>query len=221
MLAEPVSKTLATAVLACLALALPAFAAEPHSVVIANTGRVNAPSCPANPCTVISRTTAVQAKDGSVRDPFEIRASGRIVSWSVTLAVPSSGQVHYFDSHEGGTSRAELAVLRNASGLTYKLVALSPLVHLEPYFGKTAELALAHPLSVAKGDILALSVPTWAPALALGYPATTSWRASRGASGCTDVTSQTSQTTLGASTTYDCLYQTALVTFSATETVGG
>ena len=63
--------------------------------------------------------------------------------------------------------------------LTYKLISQSPLVKLEPYFGKTAQFPLANTLQVKKGDVIALTVPSWAPALALGFANTTSWRASR------------------------------------------
>jgi hypothetical protein len=69
--------------------------------------------------------------------------------------------------------------------------------------------------------VLALSVPTWLPALALNYPTTTSWRASRPATRCTDVALQTMQSIVGSSAGYDCLYQTALVTYGATETTAG
>ena len=50
---------------------------------------------------------------------------------------------------------------------------------LEKYFGKTAQFPLATTIPVKKGDIVALTVPTWAPALALGFGNNTSWRASR------------------------------------------
>jgi hypothetical protein len=210
----------ATLTVAALALALPALA-QALTIQIANGGVVSPPSCPASPCVVVSRTTAVQVKDGSDNGPFVVKQSGRIVSWSVTLGVPSASQIHYFDTHEGGTARASLAVLRDVDGLEYKLVALSPVVHLEPDFGTTARLKLPASIPVIKGDVIALSVPTWLPALALNYPTSTSWRASRGPARCTDVAVQTMQISIGSSAGYDCLYQTALVTYSATEATAG
>jgi hypothetical protein len=163
----------------------------------------------------------MQVKDGSDNGPFVVKQSGRIVAWSVTLGVPSASQIHYFDTHEGGTARASLAVLRSVGGLAFKLVAISPVVHLQPDFGKTTQIPLAATIPVVKGEVIALSVPTWLPALALNYPTTTSWRASRRVSRCTDVEQQTAQSTIGSTLGYDCLYQTALVTYSATETTGG
>ena len=70
--------------------------------------------------------------------------------------------------------------------------------------------------AVKKGDIVALTVPTWAPSLALGFGKGTSWRASRGKGQCTTTGTQTAQTRVGSSTQYYCLYQTARLTYSAT-----
>ena len=57
------------------------------------------------------------------------------------------------------------------------------MVKLEKWFGKTAEFPLETALQTKKGDIVALTVPTWAPALALGFGESTSGaRAARRAS---------------------------------------
>jgi hypothetical protein len=205
---------------ALAAIALPALAAA-RTIQIANAGVVSPPSCPGNPCVVVSRTTAFQVTDGGGGTPFVISRSGRIVAWQVSLGVPVNSQIHYFDKLEGGTARASLAILENAGSLEYRLIALSPVVHLQPYFGKTADLQLSHPIRVAKGDIVALSVPTWLPALALDYPPSTFWRASRPHAQCLDVSLQTMQGILGSEAGYDCLYQKALVTYGATEKTSG
>ena len=67
-----------------------------------------------------------------------------------------------------------------------------------------------------KGDIIALTVPTWAPALALGFGKDTSWRASREKKQCSSTSSQSTQTSIGSAVQYFCLYQTARLTYSAT-----
>jgi hypothetical protein len=100
--------------------------------------------------------------------------------------------------------------------LTYKLIAQSPLVKLEPYFGKTAQFPLETTLQVKKGDVIALTVPSWAPALALGFNNETSWRASRPKSQCTSTSAQTTHTQVGTAVQYYCLYLTARLTYSAT-----
>ncbi len=194
--------------------------ARAGTITLANHSSTTPPSCPANPCAVVSRTTAIQIKDGKDVNPFMIRRSGRIIAWSITLAVPSLNQVHYFDGREGGTSRAGLAILHNTGGLEYRLVGLSPVVRLQSRFGTTAQFHLAHPIAVKAGDVVALAVPTWVPALAVNYPATTSWRASRNTSQCGDVTIQTMQAVVGSSAAYECLYQTAQLTYAATEATG-
>jgi len=89
-------------------------------------------------------------------------------------------------------------------------------VKLQPYFGKTAQFPLASTIAVKKGDVVALTVPSWAPALALGFGKDTSWRASRPKGQCTTTSTQTTQMQLGINAQYYCLYQTARLSYSAT-----
>jgi hypothetical protein len=90
---------------------------------------------------------------------------------------------------------------------------------LQSYFGEKAQFALANTIAVQKGERIALTVPTWAPALAIKLGAGTSWRASRPKKTCTSPTeasTQTSQTTAGSVVQYSCLYQTARLLYTAT-----
>ena len=205
---------------ALVSLALPAVAPAKLSEVgvIGVTNPVTVASCPASPCLAVSRTTGFQVKVATVRNPMGVPRSGTIVAWTITLGKPNATQVKFFNANEGGPSEAGISIVRavrNAK-LTYKLIAQSPMVKLEPYFGKTAQFALETTIPVKKGDVVALTVPSWAPALALGFGNDTSWRASRPKGGCTSTSSQTTQTTVGSSTQYYCLYQTARLTYSAT-----
>jgi hypothetical protein len=59
-------------------------------------------------------------------------------------------------------------------------------------------------------------VPTWAPALAVGLGADTSWRASRGKGTCEDTSTLTTQTQPNQLAQYYCLYRTARLAYSAT-----
>jgi hypothetical protein len=205
---------------AVLALALPAVAPATLAEVgvIGATTPETVASCPASPCLAVSRTTGFQVKVGSVHNPVSAPHDGTIVAWTITLGKPNAAQIKYFDANEGGVSEAGIAVLRPQPkpNLTYKLIAQSPPVKLQPYFGKSAEFPLETTIPVKKGDVIALSVPSWAPALALGFGNDTSWRASRPKNGCTTTSSQTSQTTVGSAVQYFCLYQTARLTYSAT-----
>jgi hypothetical protein len=177
-------------------------------------------SCPGTatlPCTVVSRTTAIQEVVGDTRLPMQVRRSGRIVGWKITLSSPSTSQIRYFDAHEGGTSQAAIAVIRHVTGLTYRLVAMGPLIHLQPHFGETATFALPTSIPVEAGDVVALTVPTWVPALELHAGHRTAWRASRPSSACLNVTAPTAQLTPGTVEAYSCIYETALVSFGAIE----
>jgi hypothetical protein len=98
----------------------------------------------------------------------------------------------------------------------YTLVATSPVVELEPYFGETAEFPLETTMKVQPGDVVALTVPTWAPALALGFGKTTGWRASRPKSGCAETSVQTAHLKVGVNRPYACVYHEARLTYSAT-----
>lgn len=190
--------------------------------LLTETTPPTAPSCPTPTCLAVSRTTGYQAKVGSTRNPVFVPRDGVIVAWAISLGKPTSTQIKFFDTNEGGTASAGIAVLRpdrrrKALHYSLKLISQSPLVQLEPYFGMTAQFPLASTLPVKKGDVIALTVPTWAPALALGFTKDTSWRASRPSKQCSVTNTQTAHTHMGSTVQYYCMYQTARLTYSATE----
>jgi hypothetical protein len=203
-----------------LALAMPtgSLATLAEVGVIPETTPPTTPSCPGSPCLAVSRTTGFQVKVGSTHELVSAPREGRIVAWTIALGKPNATQVKFFNANEGGEASAGIAILRKERkpNLAYKLIAQSPLVKLEPYFGKTAQFPLTSTLPVKKGDLVALTVPSWAPALALGFPNTTSWRASRPKTQCTSTSAQSAQTSLGGIVQYACLYRTARLTYSAT-----
>lgn len=202
-----------------LALALPSgsLATLAEVGVIPATTPPTTPSCPASPCLALTRTTGFQVKVGSTRSLVTVPKEGSVVAWTVTLGKPNATQVKFFNANEGGAASAAIAVLRPQPkpNLSYKLIAQSPVVPLEKYFGKTAQFPLASSIQAKKGDIIALAVPTWAPVLALGFTNETSWRASRPRSSCSS-TSTLSVQSVGATVQYYCLYRQARLTYSAT-----
>jgi hypothetical protein len=203
-----------------LALALPAAAPATLSEVgvLGTTNPATVASCPASPCLAVSRTTGFQVKVATVHNPLGVPRDGSIVGWTITLGRPNATQVKFFNTNEGGVSEAAIAVLRpqKSPNLTYKLIAQGPLTKLQPYFGKTVQFPLETTIKVKKGDVVALTVPTWAPALALGFGNDTSWRASRPKKQCTTTSAQTAHTQINTPVQYFCLYQTARLTYSAT-----
>ena len=213
--------TLCALALLALALVLPAVAPAKITEVgiLPETTPATVASCPGSPCLAVSRTTGFQVRVGSSVRPLTSKRAGTIVAWTISLGKPNATQVKFFNANEGGESEAALAILREVPGLphlNYKLIAQSPPVKLRPYFGETAQFPLERTIPIRKGDIVALAVPTWAPALALGFGHETSWRASRPRKSCSSTSSQSTQTVVGSAVQYICLYQTARLTYSAT-----
>ncbi len=196
-------------------LALPA-AASARLQELGQLGADARPSCPAAPCNALTRTTAIQAKVGDARGPLVAPRNGRLVAWTVRLGKLGPSQIKFFDEHYGGKAQAQITVLRQGKSLRFRATGQSAPVELEPYFGKTAQFPLGRSLTVKKGYVIALTVPTWAPVLSLGLDKLTSWRASRPREGCADTVTETAQIELGALAQYYCLYRGGRITYSAT-----
>jgi hypothetical protein len=170
---------------------------------------------------VVTETTGFQAAIGGHHLTMVVGQAGRVTSWSLALSAPTATQISYFNGAASGPARAGLVVLRHTTGYHFRAVEASPLITLEPYFGRTTTFALKQPLPIRSGDILALTVPTWAPALAstLGG-AGTAWRSSRPNGACGKVFAQTAVTKVGESTTSECVYSSARLAYGATVSSG-
>jgi len=198
-----------------VALALPAVA----SADIIEVGKLDppaTPSCPSKPCLALSRTTGYQAKVGATRGLMTIPKNGRIVAWTISLGKPGAKQVAFFNDKLGGESQAQITILNPRRKLRSRAVAQGEPQKLTPFFGTTVQFALEKSIPVKKGWVVALTVPTWAPALAVGLGADTSWRASRGRGTCEDTSTQTTQTMPNQLAQYFCLYRTARLAYTAT-----
>jgi hypothetical protein len=205
--------------LLCVALAaacvLPASASARIKTVGSRSAEVT-PSCPANPCEVLSRTTAFQTRVGSKRNLFVSHSNGRVVAWTINLGIPKNKQRKYFEDTLGGPASAGITVLKRGDKRYGRVIARSPIVQLEPYFGQTVQFPLAQSLPIKKGYVVALTVPTWAPALGLGLPRSAVWTASRDMDACDDTQTQSAQTDINDLTRYKCFYHTARLAYSAT-----
>jgi len=158
--------------------------------------------------------------------PFD----GKIVAWSITLARPSrtdspttTNEVGFFNEFLGEPSEARIGILKlveeEAKPPKYKLVRQSPLEVLNPYFGSTPIFALEHPLTVLQGQIVALTVPTWAPMFAFNVSAENTWRGSRLPEHCSskeDIQDGHPQQGVGKIKTYGCYYSNARLLYTAT-----
>jgi hypothetical protein len=190
--------------------------ASARVVEIGQTTAAPTPSCPTSPCEVISRTTAFQTRVDGKRKLFVAPAAGRIVAWTITLGTPGRRQRRYFEENLGGASQAGISVLRQGDRRYGRVTGESPVQNLTPYFGETVQFPLAATIPIEKGDVVALTVPTWAPALGLGLGRNSVWRASRDIDACDDTQTQSAQADVQDLTRYRCAYRTARVTYSAT-----
>lgn len=129
-------------------------------------------------CTVEGKVTAFQALSSRYGGRnFVVPFNGKLVSWSISLARPTRvdidanpAQLPSFNLIFGAPAQAGIAVLRQVEqnrkgGPRFRLVRRSPIQVLNPYFGTRVTFALDAPLNVFKGNVIALTIPTWAPAL--------------------------------------------------------
>jgi len=177
--------TLLTALLLLLVLVASAPQAEAKSTKIVELGRKNIdnlkPNCGkdfSRDCTVEGKLTAFQSLSPlSPGRNFVVPFDGKLVAWSISLAQPTRAKI---DDHDpqlpafnlffGAPAQANIAILRQVDlkkkgGPRYKLVRQGPVEILNPYFGTKVTFTLDAPLNVFEGNIVALTIPTWAPAL--------------------------------------------------------
>jgi hypothetical protein len=189
-------------------------------MVLGSSQQTAAPSCPASPCQAVGKVTGFQTSIANAKKPFLAPFDGKIVAWSIKTSAPDDKQRQFFNDFYGGEPSARLAILKPIpkSPLNYKLRAQSPVEQLTPELGSTTTFTLKIPLTVRAGQVVGLTIPTWAPVFAIGLPKGNAWRASRVASGCTDtnkIKAGSAHEALGSERTYGCSYTTARLLYSA------
>ena len=213
------------ALAATIALALgTGTAGAAPKVIVLGAAAPATPACP-DSCQAIGKTTGFQNTIGKTISPFAAPFPGKIVAWSIKLARPSAKQTQFFEDFFGGTPSARIAVLKpimkeqKRGRPVYKLKSQSPVEELSAFLGTTTTFALQEPLKVKRGQTVALTVPTWAPAFAVGLGGNTAWQASRKRTKCNkadDIKAGTAQERLNSDRTYGCVYKTARLLYSAT-----
>jgi hypothetical protein len=221
--------SLISAAIACSGLlAVGPSTAGAQSTIILGAAAPARASCPAN-CLVEARVTGFQNTIGKLRNPFVVPSRGQLLAWSIKLGKPRKPDRRSFNEAFGG-SQARLAVLRKvpktSNPVRYKLIRQSPLEDLAPFFGSTTTFSLTTPLAVKRGDVVGLTIPTWAPAFAVSQGSSTKWTASRRATkkrgGCTEddgranVDAGGPQMKKGTQRPYGCRYNGARLLYSAT-----
>ncbi|HEY2440008.1 MAG TPA: hypothetical protein VGI07_07260 [Solirubrobacteraceae bacterium] len=227
------------ALLTALALVSPAAASAEMVELGKTTTPIVAPSCPtgvspAQCFIILTRTTAVQTVSDGVLNPTKVKKAGWIVAFTVGLSKLStnpkteSSYLHTLDSAYGGTPQLALTVLKPGLNNKYTVAAQSGMYHLIPFLGQVLQEPLSLPptfstftsLPVQPGEVVGLTVPTWAPVLSYNLtPTKFAYRQSRMANCKNAAGTQTAQTTIGASTRYLCNYTGTRVEYTATEVV--
>jgi hypothetical protein len=230
----------AAALLTALVIAISPGAADSaplQVVVLGQTAETPTASCPGKivnnveitPCRVEGHVTGFQSIAGGIVRPYEAPFEGKVVAWSITLAKPSSketatttDEITFFDEFLGTPSEARIGILKPVEGTSppqYTLVRQSPVEVLNPYFGSTPVFALQHPLSVLQGQVVALTIPTWAPMFAFNVSGENTWRGSRLPEHCSskeDIQDGHPQQGVGKTKTYGCYYSSARLLYTAT-----
>lgn len=227
--------------LALVVLGLVTMAPAAASAQVVELGQtatpVGAPSCPKgvslSKCFIaLTRTTAVQSVSDSKLNPTKVTKDGWIVSFTVGLSNLSSNArterdlLHRLDKAYGGTPQLALTVLKPGPHNAYTVAAHSGDFHLIPFLGQVLQEPLSLPpsfttltaLPVKAGDVIALTVPTWAPVLSYGLASSKfAYRQSRRANCKNAAAGQTAQIKVGASERYLCNYTGTRVEYTATE----
>jgi hypothetical protein len=234
-------KRLPLVLAAFLVAAVVAVAPGAASAKIVELGQtttpLTAPECPKgvspSKCFIIlTRTTAVQTASDGVAYPTKVKRAGWIVAFTVGLSRLSTDPaterkfLHTLDTAYGGTPQVALTVLRPGPKNRFTVVSQSGTLHLIPFLGQVLQQPLSlpptfktmTPLAVKPGDVIGLTVPTWAPILTYNLNASKfAYRQSRKANCKNSATGNTAQLKVGQSEQYLCSYTGTRVEYSATE----
>jgi hypothetical protein len=240
------------------AVLVPALASAQELQVGVTASPLISPTCPAgiaaNNCTIVlTQVTAYETLRDGIANPTTIKKSGVLSSFTVGLSgtdTINAKDVAYLNKVHGGPAEVQLTVLRptgTANNPSYRVAAESPDYLVHGLLGQIAEFPLVAPLPVVRGEIVALTVPTWAPVLSFDLntskfsysqsrtktkvPAstgtttgttttttTTSTTTGKSLSSCnTPATVNLAQLTIGQLSNYTCNYPGTRVEYSALE----
>jgi hypothetical protein len=169
-------RALAAASLASAVLPAAASAAEVQIGV--TTSPLVSPTCPADAqgqsCTIIlEQVTAYETLRDGMANPDTVRRSGVISAFTLGLAGTSlitPAILAAENQKYGGPPEAQLTALiptGTPARPSFRVAAQTGVIKLRSELGKVAQFPLVTPLPVVRGEVLALTVPTWAPVLSI------------------------------------------------------
>lgn len=229
-------KRLLLTALALSVIAVPMAAARVVSLGEPTEGFLPASPCPGkdNPgteedirCVSPYEVTGYQDTAQNTREnPYLIRRSGKITAFTVKLGRVTSGeptaQKEFFDNLFDAPAAVQLTVVRPGKKRRrrndHRVVAASGVFPVDDYFGSSPTFVLDKPLNVSRGNIVALTIPTWAPVLATAQPRTDFWRSSRprGECGTDEENAPNSVQERKDLATWGCNYRTERLLYTAT-----
>jgi hypothetical protein len=192
-----------------------------------------APSCPtgvsAANCTIIlTQITALESIRANIAYPTTVKSAGYVVAFTLGLSRLNTNRtqalkaIKFLNATYGGSSQAAITVLKpvgNKRLRQYQVAAESPAYHLSQYFGQVVQFPLATPLKVSPNEVIALTVPTWAPVLSFNLPVKSfAYRQGRTGGCSAPAATNQAQTVVGApAVAYSCNYPGTRVEYTATE----
>jgi hypothetical protein len=215
-----------TALALVLALAVPVVASG--KVVSLGEGKPYLPTsaCPNDPCLAAYQMTGYQERsEGRASTPYYVRRDGKIVAFTVKLGKLAQVQIDAFNSRIGSPASVRLTVVRRgkkkARRNDHRVLAQSEVFPVNKYFGSSPTFVLDEPLDVERGNIVALTVPTWAPILApVAESENALWRSSRPKGGCTTTATKlapdSAMEKVGRLSTWGCNYRNERLLYTAT-----
>src|SRR5215210_5379076 len=193
---------LAAGLCACVALAIAASATlasgfdKASAIVLGRTENTPKPNCPTpkgdnvpadQRCQAMGRVTGFQVSADGQGAVYKLQEAGRIVAWGIDLSRPSKEEQSFFADvlEKSGPPSARLSVLKAKAHGHFKLVKQSPVVQLKSMLGNKPVYTLTDPLRVRKGQVVALTTPSWVSNLAdAGADESDAWRTSRDPGEC-------------------------------------
>ena len=182
-----------------------------------------ASTCPGNPCRAIYQVTGYQGHSGNLKNPFVVGRDGYLVAFTVVLPKLADNQIESFNARFGGAPEVRLATLRRGdkrkTRLNHRLLRQSEVFSVEDYLGSSPTFVLKEPLRVKKDNIVAITVPTWLPALAADLSTGNWWRSSRLKGECgsdSELSPPSAQEELREVIRYGCTYKRARLLYTAT-----
>ena len=213
-------KRLVTALAAAACLLVLASPASARVVELGASAGDAKSNCPTDPCEVIGRVTGYQGRSDNVKSPFQVGSDGVVVAFTVTLGTLEQNQIEFFTNLYGSPPQVRLAILRQGkrkkSKRDYRLLRESRAYQLQQFFGSSPTFVLPQPMQVKKGEIVGITIPTWAPAFARDLSVTNWWRASRAKGKCDDVSQRAQFGKEGTVRRFGCDYHTARLLYTAT-----